>query len=275
MLKDITKERNRLVLNTNKSYSQISNLASSIRIFNGKHVLYPLFKLEYARQRVSEIKYKNYDGFFNSIFSLFPILGTIFIIFFGSQEVVNQTLSIGALVGVNILNSRMFGPINRFSLMSSSFSDHEKEKSFKTNKVINENLNGVNPKIISGSIVLKNLSLGFSEGNETLFQRLNCTIPAGGIVVINGYNSAGKTSLCKAITGLIHPLKGSILFDKPSESLDNKGVFDLYKILNNYIKLKKTLIIASHDSNILKSANIVIDLSTKPIPRIGVRKKRK
>ena len=107
----------------------------------------------------------------------------------------------------------MFGPINRFSLMSSSFSDHEKEKSFKTNKVTNENLNGVNPKIISGSIVLKNLSLGFSEGNETLFQRLNCTIPAGGIVVINGYNSAGKTSLCKAITGLIHPLKGSILFD--------------------------------------------------------------
>ncbi len=66
-----------------------------------------------------------------------------------------------------------------------------------------------------------------------------------------------------------------IVFDEPSESLDNKGVFDLYKILNNYIKLKKTLIIASHDSNILKSANIVIDLSTKPIPRIGVRKKRK
>ena len=66
-----------------------------------------------------------------------------------------------------------------------------------------------------------------------------------------------------------------IVFDEPSESLDNKGVFDLYKILNNYIKLKKTLIIASHDPNILKSANIVIDLSTKPIPRIGVRKKRK
>ncbi len=381
MLRDITKERNRLVSNTNKSYSQISNLASSIRIFNGKHILYPLFKLEYARQRVSEIKYKNYNSFFNSIFSLFPILGTIFIIFFGSQEVVSQTLSIGALVGINILNSRMFGPINRFSFMSFSFSDHDKEKSLKTNKVISENLNGVNPKIISGSIVLKNLSLGFSERNETLFQRLNCNIPAGGIVVINGYNSAGKTSLCKAITGLIHPLKGSVLFDnielskfdiswlrrqicylpqevelfnitikdniicnlsdaqlkqtndrillktissvgltdyinklpegmyqkvenngknlpvgikkriglaraiitngkiivfdEPSESLDNKGVFDLYKILNNYIKLKKTLIIASHDPNILKSANIVIDLSTKPIPRIGLRKKRK
>ena len=50
---------------------------------------------------------------------------------------------------------------------------------------------------------------------------------------------------------------------------------DLYKTLNNFIKLKKTLIIASHDSNILKSANIIIDLSTKPIPRIGMRKRKK
>ena len=66
-----------------------------------------------------------------------------------------------------------------------------------------------------------------------------------------------------------------IIFDEPSESLDNKGVMDLYKTLNNFIKLKKTLIIASHDPNILKSANIIIDLSTKPIPRIGMRKRKK
>ncbi|MBF97093.1 MAG: Toxin RTX-I translocation ATP-binding protein [Alphaproteobacteria bacterium MarineAlpha9_Bin4] len=381
LIKDITKQRDRSFLNTNKSYSQISNLASAIRAFNSKHILYPLFKLDYARQRVADIKYKNFNSFFNSIFSVFPILTTIFIIFFGAQEVVNQTLTIGGLVGVNILNSRMFGPINRFSLLSHVLSDNEKDINLKTSKVMTENINGVNPKIISGSVVIKDLSLGFLEKKETLFQRLNCKIPSGGIVVINGYNSAGKTSLCKAIVGLIAPLKGNILFDnidlskfdiswlrrqicylpqevelfnvsiranilsnlsdmqlkqtndriilktvssvgltdyinklpngihekvedngkslpvgikkriglarailnngkiivfdEPSESLDNKGVFDLYKILNDFIKLKKTLIIASHDPNILKSANIVIDLSTKPIPRIGIRKKKK
>ena len=380
MLKNTTKDRDKLVLNTNKSYFQIRNLASSIRIFNSKHILYPLFQLDYARQRKTEITLKNYNSFFNSIFSLFPVLGTIFIIFFGSQEVVNQTLSIGALVGINILNSRMFGPINRFSILSHTPSYEQRGDAFEGKSILKENYSGVNPKIISGTISLKDLSLGFADRNETLFQRLNCTIPSGGIVVINGYNSAGKTSLCKAILGLIKPLKGIILFDnielnkfdiswlrrqicylpqevelfnisikdnilcnlsetqlnqtndrvllktissvgltdyinklpdgvnqkienygkslpvgikkriglaraiitngkiivfdEPSESLDNKGVFDLYKILNNFIKLKKTLIIASHDPNILKSANIVIDLSTKPIPRIGIRKKK-
>ena len=380
-LQDMTAKKNESYINTNKSFNQIKNLASSVRIFNSKAILYPFFKLQYARQRKAEIKFKNHNSFFNSIFSVFPILATIFIIFFGSQEVVNQTLSIGALVGINILNARMFAPINRFSVLSNSVNNVQKENFFNVNKVVNENTNGVNPKIISGSLVLKDLSIGFSDKKEVLFQRLNCNIPPGGIVVINGYNSAGKSTLCKAILGLVSPLKGSILydnielnkfdiiwlrrqisylpqevelfnisikdnilsnlsdtqltqtndriilktlssvgltdyinqlpngvnqiienygkdlplgikkriglaraiinngkilvFDEPSESLDNKGVIDLYKILNNFIKLKKTLIIASHDPNILKSANIVLDLSTKPIPRIGVRKRKK
>ncbi len=379
-LVSLTKVKNKKVKKVNDIYSDISNLASAVRVFNSKHILYPLFELHYARQRISEVKFKNYNNFYNIIFSSFPVLATIFIIYFGAQEVVSQNLSIGGLVGINILNARMFSPILKFSFSSIVNSD-DSNNSSETEKLVNENLKGVNPKIISGMLVLKDLSIGYSNSKELLFQRLNCTIPTGGIVVINGYNSAGKTSLCKSLLGLVKPLKGSILFDnielnkydiswlrrqisylpqevelfnlsikdnilvnlsetqlqqtndrillktissvgltdyinkipdginqmienngknlpvgikkrigiaraiinngkfiifdEPSESLDNKGVFDLYKILNNFIKLKKTLIIASHDPNILKSANIVIDLSTKPIPRIGVRKKKK
>tara|TARA_B100001989_G_scaffold60897_1_gene40795 strand:- start:9053 stop:10726 length:1674 start_codon:yes stop_codon:yes gene_type:complete len=379
-LVSLTEAKNKKVKKVNDIYSDISNLASAVRVFNSKHILYPLFELHYARQRISEVKFKNYNNFYNIIFSAFPVLATIFIIYFGAQEVVNQNLSIGGLVGINILNARMFSPILKFSFLSIVSSD-DSSNSSETEKLVNENLNGVNPKIISGLLVLKDLSIGYSNSKELLFQRLNCTIPSGGIVVINGYNSAGKTSLCKSLLGLVKPLKGSILFDnielnkydiswlrrqisylpqevelfnlsikdnilinlsetqlqqtndrvllktissvgltdyinkipdginqmlenngknlpvgikkrigiaraiinngkfiifdEPSESLDNKGIFDLYKILNNFIKLKKTLIIASHDANILKSANIVIDLSTKPIPRIGVRKKKK
>ena len=52
------------------------------------------------------------------------------------------------------------------------------------------------------------------------------------------------------------------------------GLNKLYKILNDFRALKKTIIIASHDKNIIQSAGIIIDLSVKPIPRIGVRKKK-
>ena len=156
---------------------------------------------------MSEVKFKNYNNFYNIIFSSFPILATIFIIYFGAQEVVNQNLSIGGLVGINILNARMFSPILNFPFLS-LIKSKDNNNQGKIEKLINENLEGVNPKIISGLLVLKDLSLGYSNNKEVLFQRLNCTIPPGGIAVINGYNSAGKTSLCKSLLGLIKPLKG-------------------------------------------------------------------
>ena len=64
-----------------------------------------------------------------------------------------------------------------------------------------------------------------------------------------------------------------IVLDEPTSALDLDGLNKLYKILNDFRALKKTIIIASHDQNIIKSAGIIIDLSVKPIPRIGVRKK--
>ena len=89
----------------------------------------------------------------------------------------------------------------------------KKSENTKINKNINENIDGVNPKIISGELLLKDLSLGFVSNKEVLFQRLNCTIPSGSIVVINGFNSAGKLLYVRLLIGLIKPLKGSILFD--------------------------------------------------------------
>ncbi len=66
-----------------------------------------------------------------------------------------------------------------------------------------------------------------------------------------------------------------VILDEPTSALDLDGLNKLYKILNDFRALKKTIIIASHDQNIIKSAGIIIDLSVKPIPRIGVRKKIK
>ena len=62
--------------------------------------------------------------------------------------------------------------------------------------------------------------------------------------------------------------------EEPTDALDMDGVKKLYKILNDLRDLNKTIIIASHDQNILKSAGIIIDLSVKPIPRIGIRKQK-
>ena len=366
---------------TNATINDIKKIPAAVRAFNASDVLIDKFRFNYARQRVRQNFLKNLLGFYSSISIIFPVFSTILIIFYGSQEVNLGFLTIGALVGINVLNSRIYAPITRFSVLN-TFSKNDNSASFlKKNKsdIKYENHEGVMPKIFKGDIILKDLALGFNSNKTILFQRLNCTLPSGSVTVISGYNSSGKTSLCNSLIGLIEPIKGNILFndidiknynikylrrnisyvpqeidlfnmsikdnikinldssssnynndgflikvikmvgldsfinnltdgldaqvqdngkniprgikkrialaraiisdgkivilDEPTSALDLDGLNKLYKILNDFRALKKTIIIASHDQNIIKSAGIIIDLSVKPIPRIGVRKK--
>ena len=366
---------------TNATINNIKKKPAAVRAFNASDMLIDQFRLNYARQRVRQNFLKNLLGFYSSVSVIFPVFSTILIIFYGSQEVNLGFLTIGALVGINVLNSRIYAPITRFSVFNTFLKNDNSASFFKKNKrtIKYENHNGVMPKIFKGEIILKDLALGFNSNKTILFQRLNCTLPSGSVTVISGYNSSGKTSLCNSLIGLIEPIKGNILFnnidiknynikylrrnisyvpqeidlfnmsikdnikinldssssnynndgflikvikmvgldnfinnlnygldtqvqdngkniprgikkrialaraiisdgkiiilDEPTSALDLDGVNKLYKILNDFRALKKTIIIASHDQNIIKSDGIIIDLSVKPIPRIGVRKK--
>ncbi len=367
---------------TNATIDDIKKIPVALRAFNAGDLLIDKFRFNYARQRVRQNSLKNLLGFYSSISFMFPVFSTILIIYYGSQEVNLGFITIGALVGINVLNSRIYAPITRFSIYNTFQKNNGTTFYLSKNKSLieYENYNGVMPKIFKGEITLKDLSLGFNSNKTILFQRLNCTLPSGSITVISGFNSSGKTSLCNSLIGLIQPVKGNILFnnidiknynikylrrnisyvpqeidlfnisikdnikinldknssnyendgflikvikmvgldefinnlkdgldtevqdngkniprgikkrialaraiisdgkivilDEPTSSLDIDGLKKLYKILNDFRALKKTIIIASHDPNILKSAGIIIDLSVKPIPRIGIRKKK-
>ena len=367
---------------TNATIDDIKKIPATLRAFNASDLLIDKFRFNYARQRVRQNSLKNLLGFYSSISFMFPVFSTISIIYYGSKEVNLGFLTIGALVGINVLNTRIYAPITRFSIYNTFQKNNATNFYLSKNKnfIEYENYKGVMPKIFKGEITLKDLSLGFNFNKTILFQRLNCTLPSGSITVISGFNSSGKTSLCNSLIGLIQPVKGNILFngidiknynikylrrnisyvpqeidlfnisikdnikinldrnssnyesdgflikvikmvglqefinnlkdglntevqdngkniprgikkrialaraiisdgkivilDEPTSSLDLDGLKKLYKILNDFRALKKTIIIASHDQNILKSAGIIIDLSVKPIPRIGVRKKK-
>lgn len=378
----LEKKLNFLSDKTNSVINDIKKVPLTVRAFNAHNMLINKFRLYYARQRLRQKSIKNFLGIFSSINIIFPVLSTVIIIFYGAQEVIAGTLSIGALVGINILNSRIYSPISRFSLYTNSYSSNNIKYLLEKyeDKLKFENYKGITPKIFKGDITFKDLTIGFKDNKNILFQRLNCFLPSGSVTVINGYNSSGKTSLCNSLLGLIEPIKGNILFDnidiknynitnlrrnisfvpqeielinatlkenikinldskstnfdndgilikiikmvgldnyinnltngidtiiedngknipggikkrialaraiinegkivvldEPTASLDIEGIKKLYKILNDLRALKKTIIIASHDQNILKSAGIIIDLSIKPIPRIGLRKKK-
>ncbi|MDD4951380.1 MAG: ATP-binding cassette domain-containing protein [Desulfovibrionaceae bacterium] len=58
------------------------------------------------------------------------------------------------------------------------------------------------------------------------------------------------------------------VFDEPTEGLDADGCAAVYGVLNLLVKKGVTMIVVSSDANILKGAGVMIDLGTKPVPKV-------
>ena len=61
-------------------------------------------------------------------------------------------------------------------------------------------------------LVVENLSI--ARGDRTLFSGLNAAVGAGEALALTGANGAGKTSLLRAIAGLLRPSDGAIRFER-------------------------------------------------------------
>ena len=61
-----------------------------------------------------------------------------------------------------------------------------------------------------------------------------------------------------------------ILFDEPIESFDAEGISTVHAILSHMAQQKRTIIVMSHDPNIVKGQHTVLDINSKPTPKINV-----
>jgi len=58
------------------------------------------------------------------------------------------------------------------------------------------------------------------------------------------------------------------VIDEPTESLDAEGCAAVHAVLGDLARRGRTIIIMSHDPNVVKGAHTVLDLNVKPIPEV-------
>lgn len=59
-----------------------------------------------------------------------------------------------------------------------------------------------------------------------------------------------------------------VILDEPFEGVDSRGAQAMTAVLNELVAAGCSLMVATRDEFIIKSANIVLDLSSKPVPRV-------
>lgn len=162
-------------------------------------------------------------------------LTTVLVIAVGVFEIADKNLSIGGLIAVTMLASRGMVPIINLSSMLIKFKEIKNSlnnlREFWNLPLENEKNVEIGVSELEGNIELKDVSYYFKNSKYPSVENINLKIEHGEKVGIIGQTGAGKSTILKLLTGLLHPSKGSIYMDNhdlstihPIEIRQNIGV---------------------------------------------------
>ncbi len=141
---------------------------------------------------------------------------TIVIIGWGATLAVDGQISVGALIGANILAARALMPIVKFTQMQDSVLKGQNANNDIKNflSISSDKNQGRELRNYKAEISCKNLQFTYPNKRNPIFENLNFTADAGKILVITGVNGSGKSTLIKTIAGILDLNKGQILVDQ-------------------------------------------------------------
>ena len=152
---------------------------------------------------------------FTSFMSASATLLTIIIIAIGAILAVNGEISVGALIGANILAARAISPVIR--LVQNLEPIHRATIAInELNRFLSlpeDSQGGSEIKQFNGKIKIKDLEFQYPEIKMPLFENLNLDIQQKELAVITGSNGSGKTTLIKTLIKLLEFNRGQIFYD--------------------------------------------------------------
>ena len=151
-------------------------------------------------------------AFTDFIGKLMPIA----IIFVGAQGVFDQTMTVGVLIGFQMLSGRVSGPLLQIVGLINDY-----QQTRVSVELLGQIMNrppegrgsgGLRPEL-KGEISFDNVTFRYPGATVTALDRATFTIPSGAVVGIVGRSGSGKTTLAKLIQGLYAVQEGVVRFD--------------------------------------------------------------
>ncbi|MDR3411073.1 MAG: peptidase domain-containing ABC transporter [Formivibrio sp.] len=154
----------------------------------------------------------------NAITDFLGKLLPVTIIILGTQEVFDQTMSVGALIGFQMITGRVVQPLIAIVGLVNEY--QETSLSVRMlGEVMNRpsegraNAGGLRPDLL-GEISFENVTFRYPGSSVSALDRASLSIAAGAVVGIVGRSGSGKTTLTKLIQGLYSIQEGIVRFDR-------------------------------------------------------------
>ena len=151
------------------------------------------------------------SSFSSSIGSLL----TISVIGWGSTLAVDGQISVGALIGANILAARALMPLIRYVANKNNLlsAENAMQEINEYLKIPSDTSEGASIQDFHGNIEVRDLFFQYPNTKNPTFESLNLSFGSGNIVSIIGSNGSGKSTLINIFASVLEITRGSILID--------------------------------------------------------------
>ena len=189
----------------------------AIKFAGAENVWIDRFRNVSAASAINDFKVAMLNNFVQTLGRIVMLGGGIAIVGFGASMVMNEAVSIGALVACMALGWRVMGPfhsvvmlLNRMTQIRASLRQINHLMLLKPERIAGR----VPPKrTLKGRITFLGVGFRHSPDANPALNGVTFEIQPGEIVAITGANGAGKTTVANLACGLYKPQVGQLLLD--------------------------------------------------------------
>ena len=187
----------------------------AVRSFNAARFLKEAWGKQQALANRLRRSLTTRQGLFQSITAGVASLMTVAVIGVGAKLVVTGEMSVGVMIGFNILAARALAPISRFALLGSIFERAQQalDQLDRFSHLPREATRGSALRHYNGRLEVKDLAFWYPGSSGPLFESLSLRLAPGQVLLITGDNGCGKTTLARLLLGLLEPTRGQIFAD--------------------------------------------------------------
>lgn len=188
-----------------------------------------------ATVNTSSVKFSKLNSYLGSLPSIISTLADVAILITGIWLIIDGQFTSGALLAFQGFMTSFSTPVNDLigvgqsvQEMRTDMDDIEDIMSYPTDvpdRIENEIVEGESYNKLSGAIVMKDVTFGYSRLDPPLIEHFDLTLEPGKSVAFVGPSGCGKSTLSKLITGLYKPWSGEILYDGRRREDINRAVF--------------------------------------------------
>lgn len=211
----------------------------------------PMWEERHAFNIESAITRGGRTDFFSNLGQSLTMSTSVIMTSVGVLAIVNQDLTMGALIATNMLAGRLLGPLNQLVNQWRTFAGFRQsvDRLGEVFAMASERQESdVKLEKPTGRMECYAVTFAYAEGIPPVCDNVTVSFHAGGIHALVGRNGSGKTTLLKILQGLYVPSNGRVLIDGADISQFTRAELAQWM---GYVPQESTLFAGSVRDNII------------------------